>query len=50
MYHLLQVVLLPVMPMVLGSITRLSPKGKLTATGADNCAPWETPVDGILGL
>ena len=31
-----------------------SPKGKLTATltatGADNCEPWETHVDGTLGL
>ena len=31
-----------------------SPKGKLTATltatGAGNCAPWEIPMDGTLGL
>ena len=31
-----------------------SPKGKLTATltatGADNCGPWETHVDSTLGL
>ncbi len=27
-----------------------SPKGKLTATGADNCEPWETHVDSTLGL
>ena len=27
-----------------------SPKGKLTATGADNCEPWGTHVDSTLGL
>ena len=27
-----------------------SPKGKLTATGADNCEPWETHMDSTLGL
>ena len=27
-----------------------SPKGKLTATGADNCELWETHVDSTLGL
>ena len=27
-----------------------SPKGKLTATGADNREPWETHMDSTLGL